>query len=249
MQTDGSDFDLNIIRKKLIGLEDTIMRGLCERAQYKANKKGYIYGPTGIQVKGFQGSYFEFMFRETEKVYAKAGKFQHFDEKPFYRGLPKSCVEHVVRTFEYPVGAEPGEVNYNFTIKLSYLNAIDQFCPEGDDGNYGEAIVRDIVILQAISRRVHYGVAVMEAKYLKDQEVYDEYLRNKDDLAIKARLTDLVVESKVLDRVREKAIKYDLNPEFMVSFYRQYIIPITVEVEVTYLFHRCRTLGETKKET
>jgi chorismate mutase len=36
---------------------------------------------------------------------------------------------------------------------------------EGDDGNYGSAATLDVLCLQALSQRIHYGKFVAEAKF------------------------------------------------------------------------------------
>eukprot|EP00128_Syssomonas_multiformis_P005621 Colp12_sorted_trinity150504_noHs@20761 len=228
-------FPLSSVRDKLIQLEDTIMRGLIERAQYKVNQRAYLTGPDGIIVQNFEGSYFDYLFRETERVQALCGRYMTFDEKPFYRGHPTPIAE---REYNVP-NALPGDVgrlNFTFLIKLSYLNALPSFCEPGDDGNYGDAVVRDIIILQAISQRVHYGVAVMEAKYRQDPETYNRLLEQSDEVAIRAKLRDLKVEQQVLERVRQKALKHGLEPQFIVEFYEKYVIPITIQVEVDHIF-------------
>lgn len=35
----------------------------------------------------------------------------------------------------------------------------------GDDGNYGSAATLDLLALQALSKRIHYGKFVAEAKF------------------------------------------------------------------------------------
>lgn len=35
----------------------------------------------------------------------------------------------------------------------------------GDDNNYGSASMLDVAVLQALSKRIHYGMFVAEAKF------------------------------------------------------------------------------------
>lgn len=60
---------LDSIRTSLIRLEDSIIFGLLERAQYCYNAD--TYDPDAFHVDGFGGSLAEFMVRETEKLHAK----------------------------------------------------------------------------------------------------------------------------------------------------------------------------------
>ena len=40
----------------------------------------------------------------------------------------------------------------------------------GDDGNYGSAAVCDIAVLQALSKRIHFGKFIAEAKFQSERE-------------------------------------------------------------------------------
>jgi chorismate mutase len=60
---------LDSIRNTLIRLEDSIIFGLLERAQYCYNAD--TYDSASFHVDGFGGSLVEFMVRETEKLHAK----------------------------------------------------------------------------------------------------------------------------------------------------------------------------------
>ena len=224
--------NLDDVREKLIALEDTIIRALIERAQYKTNDKAYI--PGGIPIKDFSGSYFDFMFKNTEKVHALAGRYDAFDEHTFYRGNPDAVAK---RKYVKPPIVDV-ELNLNPAIKLVYLNSIPLFCKKGDDGNYGDAIIRDIMALQAISHRVHYGMLVIEAKYQASPDVYNKLVKDNDEIGILRELTDTRTEKVILDIVRKKARQQGLNPKFIADFYKNQIIPLTKIVEVEYLFKR-----------
>eukprot|EP00127_Corallochytrium_limacisporum_P007036 Clim_evm44s240 gene=Clim_evmTU44s240 len=226
---------LQQIRNKLIELEDTIMRGLMERAQYKLNAKAYVSGGDGVEINGSKEvSYFDYLFKQTEQVHRAAGRFQSFDSKPFYRSKTQSRL--ILRGDHVPDDMLDTRLNATFLVKMNYLNGLHILCEDGDDNQYGDAIVRDIMNLQAISQRVHYGAAVMEAKYAQDPEGYQKLLRERDDLGIFAKLRDVAVEKKVLERVWKKAERIGLQPEFIVQFYERHIIPLTIQVEVDYLF-------------
>ncbi|PVU98101.1 hypothetical protein BB561_000114 [Smittium simulii] len=133
-------------------------------------------------------------------------------------------------------------------------------CKPGDDKNYGSTATRDIECLQALSRRVHYGKFVAEAKFCdpKYHDLYVQLIKNKDRDAIMKLLTNEQVELKLLERLKKKTLIYgqDLdNPtqacacdesaagvkidsDLVVKLYKDYVIPLTKEVEVLYLLNR-----------
>ena len=66
----------------------------------------------------------------------------------------------------------------------------------GDDNNYGSAAMQDVLCLQALSKRIHYGKFVAEAKYRAQPEQYKQLIKNRDRDAIMQTLTDEVVEKQ-----------------------------------------------------
>lgn len=87
--------------------------------------------------------------------------------------------------------------NVNASILELYL---DHLLPEitapGDDGNYGSAAMNDVIILQALSKRIHYGKFVAEAKYRAQPAEYGELISRGDAVGILELLTDRAVEAK-----------------------------------------------------
>ena len=96
------------------------------------------------------------------------------DEYPFTDNLP----EPVLPLLDFPQILHPNKINANSSILSFYTNAIvpritrratlalaAQKRASGitgsaefeDDGNYGSAATLDVEVLQAISKRVHYG--------------------------------------------------------------------------------------------
>ncbi len=111
-----------------------------------------------------------------------------------------------------------------------------------DDGNYGSAATIDVEVLQAISRRVHYGAIlcflflpingrlilfylffcplyagkfVSESKFRSDPAAFIPHILKPNPEALAALITKPEVERKLLQRVRNKAKLYgqDLDPE------------------------------------
>lgn len=112
----------------------------------------------------------------------------------------------------------------------------------------------DVACLQALSRRVHFGKFVAEAKFLKEKEKFTKLIKDKDIDGINREITDEKVELQVLERLRKKATSYGRDPglpeneqeqgplkvnvEAVVNLYKDWIIPLTKKVEIDYLLAR-----------
>ena len=79
--------------------------------------------------------------------------------------------------------------------------------------NYGSAATCDVSCLQALSRRIHYGKFVAEAKFRKETERFVEMIKRGDRRGIDEAITDAKVERKVLERLRLKAKTYGTDPD------------------------------------
>lgn len=116
----------------------------------------------------------------------------------------------------------------------------------------------DVMILQALSRRIHYGKYVAEAKFREHTAKYTELIKARDADGILETLTDRAVELKVIERVKLKAAtfgqdlstaaggaqggeegrNYKVRPEVVAQMYDEWVMPLTKEVEVEYLLER-----------
>jgi len=148
----------------------------------------------------------------------------------------------------------PNTININDRIKDIYLNRIiPNFFIEGDGGQYGSTATSDIAVMQALSKRIHFGKYVAEVKYREDPEGYQKLAESSDLDGIMAKLTNAEVEKRLLRRVFIKAStygqeldvsdvdkKYKLEPSRIEELYRDYVVPLTKEVEVQYLIERSR---------
>ena len=54
------------------------------------------------------------------------------------------------------------------------------FTSDSDDGNYGSAAMHDVLLLQSLSKRIHYGMFVAEAKFRQSTEEYAAMIRKGD---------------------------------------------------------------------
>ncbi|KAH6895329.1 chorismate mutase [Thelonectria olida] len=247
--------DLARIRFQLIRLEDTITFHLIERVQFALNHK--IYVPGALDLPESNLSFLDWYFREQEKLQSLIRRFESPDEYPFF---PDALQHPILPPLNYPRILHTNNVNVNEKIKKFY---IDTFLPavSPDFGreergesqeNYGSTATCDIACLQALSRRIHFGKFVAESKYRSNEEKYIALIKAEDREGIAESITNREVEKKVLDRLRLKAQTYGKDPsipdgtkgqakinvEAVVSMYRDFVIPLTKEVEVEYLMQR-----------
>ena len=225
--------DINAkIRPTLIRMEDSIIFDLFERTQFKSNLA--IYLPGVIQMPRPDLSFFDFLFYGTERLHAMVGRYNHSQEHSFFKNLPETQIKRVME--DSPI--KQVNINVNSRIKEMYLQAIRSICESGDDKHYGSTALCDIKTLQDLSRRIHFGTYVAESKFQQEPEKYTELIKGKDVESILEALTNNGVEESIFERVREKGEKYDVNPEFIVSFYKDKIIPFTKDVEIEYFMKR-----------
>jgi chorismate mutase len=232
--------NLEQIREKLASLEDSIIIGLFERARFMINIRMYVpggvvvpdrfYFPNGNGIR-FEGSFFDFMLLGTEALHAAAGRYEHPEEFSFSERLPKPQVRR--EKVESPVNKT--EINKNKKIRAAYSAKLLKICREGDDKEYGSAALCDIRCLQDISKRVHLGMQVAEAKFQEDTEGYNILVKAGYFEGLKEKLRNPEVEKAVLERVRQKGERYGMNPEFVARFFEEDIMPLTIDVEVEYL--------------
>ncbi|CEQ40209.1 SPOSA6832_01811, partial [Sporobolomyces salmonicolor] len=173
-----------------------------------------------------------------------------------------------------PLLYDPTHVNVNPQILRFYIDEIvpsitkavtERLGKQNDDGNYGSAGTRDIECLQAISRRIHCGMFVSESKFLSSPSAFIPHILTPNPSALEGLITKPAVEAALLVRLAKKARWYgaELGPdgeplplngegeepmrvdvEEVVRLYREYIIPLTKDVEVEYLLHRLDGLSQ-----
>ncbi len=196
-------------------LEDTITYHLIERVQFPLNQT--IYVPGGVRIPNSNLSLFDWMLREQEILQSRVRRYQSPDEYPFF---PNALQEPILQPLQYPKILHPNAVNLNRQIKQDYIeNFLPKACRQfgrADRGeaqeNYGSAATCDVAVLQALSRRIHFGKFVAEAKFQKETERFVELIRAGDREGIDEAITDAKVEKKVLERVRLKAKTYGTDP-------------------------------------
>jgi chorismate mutase len=234
-------------------LEDTITFHLIERVQFPLNRTIYI--PGALKLPNSDLSFMDWTLREQERLQSLIRRFESPDEYPFF---PDALQKPILAPLNYPRILHPNNVEVNDKIKKSYIESfLPAACPDfgrGDRGeaqeNYGSAATCDINCLQAISRRIHFGKFVAESKFQSEKELYTELIKKGDRDGIGRAITNEAVEKKVLERLALKARTYGTDPsvdadghgkinvDAVVSMYRDFVIPLTKEVEVEYLMQR-----------
>jgi chorismate mutase len=262
---------LNDIRGDLIRQEETIIFALIERSQFARNAVVYKHGESEVlhrrgvdrmikdgrargasvdaklDARWSQLSFMEYFLVETESMHAKLGRYNSPDENAFFSSLlPRSVVGGEAK----PSALKPNLININNEVLAVYTDKIvTQLCANSgeDDGEYGSTCACDVAVLQALSKRIHYGKFVAEAKFQAERERFTKMILANDALGIMAALTSVPVEDAVVERVRTKASRYGtdggeasykVEPDVIAKLYRDYLIPLNKNVQVAYLLQR-----------
>lgn len=199
----------------------------------------------------------EWMLQGEERIHSVVRRYQSPDEYPFF---PEALQEPVLAPIKYPQILHPNNVNVNTKLMQVYINDIlPAACASygreerGEaQENFGSAATCDVTCLQALSRRIHFGKFVAESKFRKEPERFVAMIKAGDLKGIDAAITDEKVEKKVLERLRLKAKTYGTDPsvgdvgpvkiaaDAVVDMYKNFVIPLTKEVEVDYLMQRLK---------
>ena len=247
--------DLNVIAARLEGLEETIIHRLIDRAQFRRNPAAYSPGDSGFNDAGDR-SLFDLRLRYQEEMDAAFGRFEVPEERPFHAGLPAPHRKAAPPNSPLDRTATAA-VNCTPAIVAQYLEFVPTLCESGDDGHYGSSVEHDVLAIQAIGRRVHYGALyVAESKYRADPEQYAaaaETAAVGDQTALMNLITRAEVEERILRRVSEKVdylqvsrnpvARRRVDPQAVLKLYRDTIIPMTKKGEIDYLLVRAKTAG------
>ncbi|XP_054819863.1 chorismate mutase 2-like isoform X2 [Prosopis cineraria] len=249
----GNEYTLDSIREALERQEDTIILNLIERAKFPLNS--HTYDQPYLTIPHFRGSLLDFLVKNTEHIQAKAGRFKSPEENPFF---PENLSPSLVPDYPFSKILHPGasSVNINKSIwKVYFHEVLPLIVASGDDGNYAQTAASDLSLLQAISRRIHYGKFVAEVKFKESPRDYEPLIRAQDREGLMKLLTVESVEEMVRKRVEKKAMvfgqevslerdddgdvpSYKVKPTLVSRLYEKWIIPLTKDVEVEYLVRR-----------
>ncbi|EDO14998.1 hypothetical protein Kpol_376p11 [Vanderwaltozyma polyspora DSM 70294] len=243
--------DLQNIRNELVRMEDSIIFKFIERSHFPTCPAVYDPNHELLTIPNFEGSFLDWALMHAEITQSQLRRFESPDETPFF---PDHILDPILPSIHYPQVLAPyaSEVNYNNKIKHTYIEKIIPLISkyQGDqEENFGSVTGCDIELLQSLSRRIHFGKFVAEAKYQSDIPLYTKLIKDKDINGIMENITNSAVEEKILERLILKAEVYGVDPankegerritpEYLVKIYKEIVIPITKEVEVDYLLRR-----------
>ncbi|KAH3680287.1 hypothetical protein WICPIJ_008345 [Wickerhamomyces pijperi] len=244
--------DLANIRDALVRMEDTIIFNFLERSQYFSSPSVYELGK--FEIPNFQGSFLDWTLMNLERVHSQVRRYESPDEVPFF---PDEILPPLLPSINYPkiLASFSDEININDLIKENYIEHIVPLISTGSGEqpeNLGSCTVCDIDNLQALSRRIHFGKFVAEAKFQNEREKYTKLIQEKDIAGIEEAITNSAVEERILLRLIEKGKAYGVDPtlkfsqnaqskvspEYLAKIYKDWVIPLTKKVEVDYLLRR-----------
>jgi len=238
--TNGEEFlktidvlSLETIRNTLLRQEETIIFALIERAQYYQNSVVYERGgfedmgtplgavapsKTSEDATPSEISFLEYMLLGTEVLHCAARRYTSPEEHAFFpERLPTTPMD-ALPALDYPDDllsneGDASSVNFNKKLLAKYIDTIvPSLCRRGDDEQHGSTALCDIAVLQALSRRVHYGKFVAESKYRSDPDGYQRLVDAGDSEGVMALLTNAAVEEQVVRRAWLKAATYGTEP-------------------------------------
>ncbi|SCW01266.1 LAFE_0D08790g1_1 [Lachancea fermentati] len=243
--------DLKNIRDELVRMEDTIIFNFIERSHYPTCPTVYRENDPALKIPDFSGSFLDWALMHLEMVQSQIRRFESPDETPFF---PDKILAPILPSINYPrvLASYSPQVNYNDKIKDVYIKQIVPLVSKYDGDsweNLGSIASRDIECLQSLSRRIHFGKFVAEAKFQADRALYSKLIKEKDIEGLYKSITNEAVEEKILERLCVKADVYGVDPtnkegqrkitpEYLVKIYKELVIPLTKEVEIEYLLRR-----------
>ena len=214
---------LSSIRSSLIRQEETIIFALIERAQFRRNDVVYRVGgvpglgwPQGAIGEEVDLSFLDFMLLGTEVLHSAVRRYESPEEHAFFpQRIPTRT--NSLSKLDYPELLSNMEtlnsLNWNPILYEKYLRLIvPAVTQKGDDEQYGSTVLADIAVLQALSKRIHYGKFVAESKYRSDPEGFQKLVDANDAVGVMKLLTNEKVEEQVLTRARLKASTYGREP-------------------------------------
>lgn len=151
------------------------------------------------------------MILGTEHLHGSVRRYTSPEEHSFFP-IPHKIL-HSLPSLEYPLLLstvnDAHELNFNSILYKKYISSLLPSVTDiGDDEQHGSTVLADIAVLQALSRRVHYGKFVAELKYKADSLKYNALVHTNDTKGVRNLLTNYTIEEKVIKRAGMKATMY-----------------------------------------
>jgi len=241
--------EISEIRNLLRECENSIIFAMLERARWKSNRSAYIYSDANDNTNHDvnDDSLFNRMLIGTELVHAKLGRYACPEEHPFTEIVVGDTFTNKIVLTNYKIGnyldKRHSSINLNKTVLEEYFKTVlPKITEEGEDENLGSAVTADINLLQAISRRIHLGKLVAQAKYNSEK---DWYRQPRSQIEIYDKLTNQRVEDAILERLGKKLknftcdtssslLQLNFDIDVLKYIYRDFIIPTTKQVQISY---------------
>ncbi|XP_047149157.1 chorismate mutase 3, chloroplastic-like [Vigna umbellata] len=140
-------------------------------------------------------------------------------------------------------------ITFSGKIQEFWSNYFEKIVPEmakaKNNDECGSIAVCDILCLQALSKRIHYGKFVAEAKFQEAPSKYEAAIKAKDRKLLLELLTDKTVEAIAFGQVVQIDEAYNvtnptykIKPSFIANLFEEWVMPLTKEVQVEYLLRR-----------
>ena len=268
--------DLSTVAKKLELLEESVIYRFLDRVQL-AFHPGLYQNKANTANISDESSLLGLRLRVHEAMEQEFGRYSVAEEFPFSaaHSVPEAKNEKPLaisaaiwqklapqeQRHKTPVAAELPlslarirEISQCRGILAAYLDFLPRYCAHTDDMQYGSALEYDVMLLQAISRRIHYGaIYVAEIKFQQHEATLRKIFKLPEQTdALEQKIIELItraeVEQKILKRVftKTQAIQYSnrglqrhyLEPHSVRDFYASCIIPLTKQGELAYLQRR-----------
>ncbi|KAK7407406.1 hypothetical protein VNO78_09301 [Psophocarpus tetragonolobus] len=241
------------IRHSMNLQEDSTIFSLLERAQYSYNADAY--NKDAFRMDGFNGSLVQYMVLETEKLHAQVGRYKSPDEHAFF---PEHLPEPMLPPMQYPqvLHHNADSININNTIwNMYFKDLLPRLVEAGENGDSGSIAVCDTLCLQTLSKRIHYGKFVAEAKFQDAPSTFEAAIKAKNRKLLLELLTNETIEALAKRRIELKARAYGqevkindagdvaspvfkIKPSLIANLYADWVMPLTTEVQVEYLLRR-----------
>lgn len=230
---------LEDLRIRLDQTSERIVSRMKDRSRMPLNPSVYV--PDAVPIKGREGiSFLQFAIEGMETYHASLGRYEYRDQHPILsRALPESAIAR----------AETGTELAGVEIKLTddmltfYKGLLPDLCSKkGDEPKtYGETVYIDADLLELMHERINtIGRYVAHTKFTSNPKIVEP----TNDNEIRQSLRDLKREDAVVERAKEMAGRYSLEPNVTERCFR-WLIRETVEVEVVYL----KSFGQSAPKT
>lgn len=227
------DLQLSDLRIKLDQMTERIVSRLKDRSRFNLNRP--IYETNAISIAGSIGiSFLEFALEGLERYHATLGRYDYPDQHPLISmHLPPTLVAR-----EKPVSPiSKVQIDVRREIVAFYVGLLPELCPSGeDDRTFGETAYIDADLIELLNERINLGRYVAESKLQLDRTVAG--IRDTDILS--KRLREYAREEQVIEKAKESARRYDLDPIVAEKLF-SWLIQETLKVEIEYLRKRAWT--------